>query len=207
MDQDNASASFSDGLSRLQKQYDLITCAVEVLIEQRAEFKRVLNEFLEDLESRQACSVAPANGALGGHGDPHAVIQALRQELEQKQAEIESFRSPKAESIPGRAPGEDIEDYENELNEFRRQLEADRQTLDQELAQLRARNAELNEAAKEAELELSKERAQLARERIELERLRAEIRQETEHLQRNNGIHERLAMLQAPQRARQRKPV
>jgi chromosome segregation ATPase len=201
MNQDNSPASVCDGLARLQKQYDLITCAVEVLIEQRAEFKRVFNEFLEALESPEASSEGAACG------DADSMIQSLQQELDRKQGEIEMLKARRTESAAGRAPGTEIEDYENELNEFRRQLEADRQALDKELAQMRARDAELNEAAREAELELSKERAQLARERIELERLRAEIRQETEHLQRNNGIQERLAMLQAPQRARHRKPV
>jgi chromosome segregation ATPase len=189
--------------ARLLKQYDLFTCAVEVLNEQRAEFERVLADFVHHFEALACSSNGGAHEKNGS--PPHSTddilqseLSTLRRQLQEKQAEIDELRMSRTPIPEPRAEGGDIEEYEAELNKFRRQLEADRLIFDQELAQLRARNTELDDAAREAELELSRERAQMARERIELERMRAEIRHETEQSQRNNGVRERLAMLQRP---------
>jgi hypothetical protein len=196
-------STIQDWPARLLKQYDLFTCSVEVLNEQRAEFERILADFVHHFEPSACSSNGGAHETNGA--PPHVVddtlqteLSMLRRQLQEKQAEIDELRISRTPSPEPRAEGGDIEEYEAELNKFRRQLEADRLIFDQELAQLRARNAELDDAAREAELELSRERAQMARERMELERMRAEIRHESEQFQRNNGVLERMAMLQRP---------
>jgi chromosome segregation ATPase len=195
--------AIQDWPARLLKQFDLLTCAVEVLNEQRAEFERVLADFVDTFEASKISGEVAAhekNGTAAQSSDADLLseLSLLRRQLVEKQAEIDELRMSRTPCPDLPAAGGDIEEYEAELNKFRRQLEADRQVLDQEVAQLRARNAELDDAAREAELELSRERAQMARERMELDRMRAEIRHETELLQRNNGVRERLAMLQRP---------
>jgi hypothetical protein len=215
MNPNNAASAALPWPARLQKQYEFVTCAEEVLSEQRAEFERTLAEFLQAQETTSGgdetqvaelrkqnealrlllqCQSGAADSAPGG--DARVDVDDLRRQLELKQAEIDELRASRLPTANPSGEDRDIEAYEVELNEFRRQLEADRQKLNEELVQLRARNAELNDAAREAELELSKERAQMARERIELERIRTEIRQETEHSNRNQAVHERMAMLQ-----------
>jgi chromosome segregation ATPase len=123
--------------------------------------------------------------------DP-AEIDALRKELEEKDALIEELSASRQEAPVAALAGVADRDYEAELTEYRREIEADRQRLNEEIQQLRARNAELDEAAREAELQLSKERAQLARERVQLDRMREEIRQELERAEREAGVRERL---------------
>jgi chromosome segregation ATPase len=121
-----------------------------------------------------------------------AEVAALRQQVADKEAQLERLRRQ-----PARSPAEqDVANYEAELTEFRCQLETDRQKLKQEFEQLRNRNTELDQATREMELEMSRERADLARERQKLERLRDEVRAELERFQRDSGMRERLAPVQ-----------
>jgi hypothetical protein len=118
-------------------------------------------------------------------------VKLLRQLLKEKDALLaEAERQPRQRSEQSEM---DINMYEEELNQYRRQLDEDRDRLNQEIKLLRDRNAELDAATRELELEMARERAEMARERTRIDRMREEIRLETERLQRDNGVRERLA--------------
>src|SRR5260370_15279107 len=137
------------------------------------EVLRMGNECLQELvaerdrqlEALNQQLAATARDDLPPVADP-GEVQALREQVKEKDALIEELRQARQETPPESLVGVDDHDYEAELTRFRRQLEADRKELNEEIEQLRARNVELNDAVQEAELQLSRERAQLARERV-----------------------------------------
>ena len=167
------------------------------------EVLRMGNECLQQLVAQRDQQLAELNQKLAGtpQADPdtesgQAEIEALRQQLEERDALIEEIRAARPEAPVASLAGVSDRDYEAELTEYRRELEADREKLNEEIQHLRARNAELDEAAREAELQLSRERAQLARERVQLDRMREEIRQELERAERDAGVRERLVAVE-----------
>jgi chromosome segregation ATPase len=176
-------------LGELQDAYGLARAQVQTELDSLRAERDELKQLLEEERVAGAAAADQPDAGL------QAEVARLQQLLEEKEAHISQLQGPARENT-GRSEGTDIEEYEAELNDFRRQLEADRQALNQEMDQLRVRNQELQDASREAELELSRERAQLARERVQLDRLRDEIRQELERAQRNAESDQRLAPIQ-----------
>jgi DNA repair exonuclease SbcCD ATPase subunit len=167
------------------------------------EVLRMGNDCLQQLVAQRDQEIAELNQRLGATPQPdnqtetdQAEVDALRKELQEREALIEELRASRSEAPVATLAGVTDRDYEAELTEYRREIEADRQKLNEEIQHLRARNAELNEAAREAELQLSRERAQLARERAQLDRMREEIRQELERAEREAGVRERLVAVE-----------
>jgi chromosome segregation ATPase len=167
------------------------------------EVLRMGNECLQQLVAQRDQQLSELNQKLtatpqsGQHTESsHAEVEALRQQLEEREALIEELRAARPEAPVASLAGVSDRDYEAELTEYRRELEADREKLNEEIQHLRARNAELDEAVREAELQLSRERAQLARERVQLDRMREEIRQELERAERDAGVRERLVAVE-----------
>src|SRR5438552_979400 len=163
------------------------------------EVLRMGNDCLQQLVAQRDQELAELNQRLSATPQPEhraetdqEEVDALRKELQEREALIEELRASPPEAPVASLAGVSDRDYEAELTEYRRELEGDRQRLNEEIQQLRARNAELDEAARDAELQLSRERAQLARERVQLDRMREEIRQELERAERDAGVRERL---------------
>jgi hypothetical protein len=158
---------------------------IQELQSENEELKRMLAT-LE--EQRQHAELA------GEQAPPSsAEVERLRKLLAEREAELREINRETEEAL-GRTETRFVE---AQLSEYRRQLENDRQKLGREIEQVRIRDQELDEATRELELEMSRERAELARERQRLERLREDVRLETERLQRESGMRERLAPVQS----------
>jgi pSer/pThr/pTyr-binding forkhead associated (FHA) protein len=158
---------------------------IQELQSENEELKRLLAA-LE--EQRQHAEVA------GEQAPPSSTeVECLRKLLAEREAELREMNRETEEAL-GRTETRFVE---AQLSEYRRQLETDRQKLAREIEQVRIRDQELDEATRELELEMSRERAELARERQRLERLREDVRLETERLQRESGMRERLAPVQS----------
>ncbi len=159
-----------------------------------------LREIIEELQNQPAPEPEPSEEFLKLKEDMEKLQHdnnLLRQLLDEKNALLEELEK----NPPAPEPSEEEEDikiedpdsFEAELVKYRRELEQDRLRLNEEIQHLRQRNQEMDETIREMEMEMSKERAQLARERTRLERLREEIKIETDRLQRNGGLGDRLA--------------
>jgi pSer/pThr/pTyr-binding forkhead associated (FHA) protein len=122
--------------------------------------------------------------------------ECLSQLLQSKEQEIGTLKKDATPVAPGTLRESDLENYEAELNQYRRQLDTDRAKLNVEIEQVRQRNVELDESVRDMEMDMSRERAELARERMRLDRLREEVRIEMERLQRDGGVRESLVSVQ-----------
>jgi chromosome segregation ATPase len=173
-------------LQLLQKAADDNTSEIE-------ELKAAIGALNDELQSKEQAlqelelKAGPTDAAL------QAENELLKQLLEEKEQAIHEA-TLQAAAVP-KTSG-DLENYETELNEFRRQLEADRVKLNDEVESLRDRNKELDDAIRDMEMEMSKERAELARERMRLERLRDEVKSDAERLQREQSVRDSMAPVQ-----------
>jgi chromosome segregation ATPase len=107
-------------------------------------------------------------------------------ELEVLRNEVQTLRAQVSSGPVSAASSQDLEQYEQQLNDFREQLESAN-------AAQSAKEQELDERLRHAEVQLSKERAEIAREKSMLERMRNEVKTELMHAEREAKNFERMA--------------
>lgn len=119
------------------------------------------------------------------------VIRTLHQQIE----ELRNQPPPPAE-VPAPAHRAAADISEDDLHAMAEELERERQELEEARRQLEDDERSMMQQMRDMEMQMSRERAELARQRNELQRLHSDIRHELERAKREDGLGERLRLLQ-----------
>jgi hypothetical protein len=182
-----------DQVTQLQKGLAEMTARCEA---QQAEVAA-----LQALGDAQAAYVEHSGGA-----ELQRLIDSLRQQVQERD-QLLSKMNEKLALLTTHSNGDEMADYEAELNRYRLELETDRREMNEQMTQLQQRQQEMEDALREAEVQMARERAQIAHEQAELNRLRQELsRAESKNVQ-DQELRERLAALRRPKEGPAERPT